>query len=79
MARRQSAVGKVGAHAEATRGDTGVMADLSLPDAPMRVGPATLRGRVFVPAHQPGLAEGGVPGPRYIASARGRASPRCSP
>jgi 2,4-dienoyl-CoA reductase-like NADH-dependent reductase (Old Yellow Enzyme family) len=49
------------------------MADLSLLDAPIRVGPATLRGRVYVPAHQPGLAEGGVPGPRYIAYQRARA------
>ena len=49
------------------------MADLSLLDAPIRVGPATLRGRVYVPAHQPGLAHGGIPGPRYIAYQRARA------
>jgi 2,4-dienoyl-CoA reductase-like NADH-dependent reductase (Old Yellow Enzyme family) len=49
------------------------VADLSLLDAPIRVGPATLRGRVYVPAHQPGLAEGGIPGPRYIAYQRARA------
>lgn len=49
------------------------MADLSLLDSPIRVGPATLRGRVYVPAHQPGLAEGGIPGPRYIAYQRARA------
>jgi dimethylglycine catabolism A len=49
------------------------MADLSLLDAPIEVGPATLRGRVYVPAHQPGLAEGGIPGPRYIAYQRARA------
>ena len=49
------------------------MSDLSLLDSPIQVGPATLRGRVYVPAHQPGLAEGGIPGPRYIAYQRARA------
>ena len=49
------------------------MSDLSLLDSPIRVGPATLRGRVYVPAHQPGLAHGGIPGPRYIAYQRARA------
>jgi 2,4-dienoyl-CoA reductase-like NADH-dependent reductase (Old Yellow Enzyme family) len=42
-------------------------------DTPLRVGPMTLRGRVYVPAHQPGLAENGRPGERYIAYQRARA------
>jgi 2,4-dienoyl-CoA reductase-like NADH-dependent reductase (Old Yellow Enzyme family) len=53
--------------------EDGDVADLSLLDSPIRVGPATLRGRVYVPAHQPGLAQGGIPGPRYIAYQRARA------
>ncbi len=32
-----------------------------------------LRSRVYLPAHQPGLAEGGLPGERYIAYHRRRA------
>jgi mycofactocin system FadH/OYE family oxidoreductase 2 len=39
----------------------------------LQVGPITLRNRVFVSAHQPGLAEGGLPGERYIAYQRARA------
>jgi 2,4-dienoyl-CoA reductase-like NADH-dependent reductase (Old Yellow Enzyme family) len=42
-------------------------------DTPLRVGPMTLRGRVYIPAHQPGLAEDGRPGERYIAYQRARA------
>ena len=42
-------------------------------DTPLRVGPMLLRGRVYVPAHQPGLAENGQPGERYIAYQRARA------
>jgi 2,4-dienoyl-CoA reductase-like NADH-dependent reductase (Old Yellow Enzyme family) len=42
-------------------------------DEPIQVGPVRLRGRVYVPAHQPGLAEGGRPGERYIAYQRARA------
>lgn len=42
-------------------------------DEPIQVGPMRLRGRVYVPAHQPGLAEGGHPGERYIAYQRARA------
>jgi 2,4-dienoyl-CoA reductase-like NADH-dependent reductase (Old Yellow Enzyme family) len=42
-------------------------------DSPLQVGPMRLRGRVYVPAHQPGLAEHGRPGERYIAYQRARA------
>jgi 2,4-dienoyl-CoA reductase-like NADH-dependent reductase (Old Yellow Enzyme family) len=42
-------------------------------DEPIQVGPLPLRGRVYVPAHQPGLAEDGQPGERYIAYQRARA------
>lgn len=42
-------------------------------DEPIQVGPLRLRGRVYVPAHQPGLAENGRPGERYIAYQRARA------
>lgn len=34
----------------------------------------TLRNRVYQPAHQPGLAEGGMPGDRYIDYQRQRAN-----
>lgn len=40
---------------------------------PLRVGPITLRARVFASAHQPGLADDGAPGERYIAYHRARA------
>src|SRR5580658_7559762 len=33
----------------------------------------TLQSRVYLPGHQPGLAEGGLPGERYIAYHRRRA------
>ncbi|XVX20450.1 NAD(P)-binding protein [Actinomycetota bacterium] len=36
-------------------------------DQPLRVGNRTLRSRVYLPAHQPGLAVGGRPEERYIA------------
>lgn len=49
------------------------MADPWLVDEPITLGPRTLRGRVYVPAHQPGLAEDGRPGARYIAYQRARA------
>lgn len=39
----------------------------------LKVGPRTLRNRVLVTAHVPGLADGGVPGERYIAYHRARA------
>lgn len=42
-------------------------------DDEVRVGPITLRGRVYLPAHQPGLAEGGRVSDRYIAYHRQRA------
>ena len=42
-------------------------------DDPIAIGPITLPGRVFLPAHQPGLAEEGRPGERYIAYHRQRA------
>ncbi len=41
--------------------------------SPLKVGPKTLRNRVLVTAHVPGLADGGVPGDRYIAYHRARA------
>jgi 2,4-dienoyl-CoA reductase-like NADH-dependent reductase (Old Yellow Enzyme family) len=40
---------------------------------PLQVGPVTLRSRVFASAHQPGLADDGIPGDRYIAYHRARA------
>jgi len=40
---------------------------------PLQVGPVTLRSRVFASAHQPGLADDGIPGDRYIAYHRERA------
>ncbi|MER5217403.1 FAD-dependent oxidoreductase [Streptomyces sp. NPDC002838] len=40
---------------------------------PIQVGPVTLPRRVFLPAHQPGLAENGTPGDRYVAYHRQRA------
>ena len=42
-------------------------------DEEVRVGPISLRGRVYLPAHQPGLAEGGRVSERYIAYHRQRA------
>lgn len=42
-------------------------------DDPIVNGPYELRGRIYLPAHQPGLAEGGKPGDRYIAYHRDRA------
>lgn len=33
-------------------------------DEPIKVGPLELKGRDLLPAHQPGLAEGGKPGDR---------------
>jgi 2,4-dienoyl-CoA reductase-like NADH-dependent reductase (Old Yellow Enzyme family) len=40
---------------------------------PLQVGPLLLRSRVFASAHQPGLADDGAPGDRYIAYHRARA------
>ncbi len=40
---------------------------------PITIGPRTLRCRVYVPAHQPGLADDGSPGARYISYQRERA------
>ena len=42
-------------------------------DQPIEVGPFTLRGRVYLPAHQPGLAQGGRVSDRYVAYHRQRA------
>jgi 2,4-dienoyl-CoA reductase-like NADH-dependent reductase (Old Yellow Enzyme family)/thioredoxin reductase len=42
-------------------------------DEPVTVGPITLPRRVFLPAHQPGLADNGRPGQAYIAYHRQRA------
>lgn len=44
-----------------------------LADQPLQVGGHTLRGRIFLPAHQPGLADSGHPGARYVAYHRERA------
>ncbi len=40
---------------------------------PITVGPLVLRARVFASAHQPGLADNGSPGDRYVAYHRARA------
>jgi 2,4-dienoyl-CoA reductase-like NADH-dependent reductase (Old Yellow Enzyme family) len=40
---------------------------------PIRVGSQMLRSRVFASAHQPGLADDGAPGDRYVAYHRARA------
>ena len=40
---------------------------------PIQVGSLQLRGRVFASAHQPGLADNGIPGDRYVAYHRARA------
>jgi len=42
-------------------------------DRPLALRAKTLRCRVYLPAHQPGLAEGGIPGERYIEYHRQRA------
>jgi 2,4-dienoyl-CoA reductase-like NADH-dependent reductase (Old Yellow Enzyme family) len=42
-------------------------------DKPLQVGPFELRGRVFLPAHQPGLAQNGQVTDRYVAYHRQRA------
>lgn len=42
-------------------------------DKPLSLRSKTLRCRVYLPAHQPGLAEGGMPGERYIDYHRQRA------
>jgi 2,4-dienoyl-CoA reductase-like NADH-dependent reductase (Old Yellow Enzyme family) len=44
-----------------------------LVDEPIQIGPHRLRGRIYLPAHQPGLADGGHPGSRYVAYHRERA------
>ena len=41
--------------------------------SPIRIGPMELRNRVLVTAHVPRIADGGVPGDRYIAYQRARA------
>lgn len=41
--------------------------------SPLKVGPKTLRNRVLITAHVPGLAENGVPGAAYAAYHRARA------
>jgi len=43
-------------------------------DQPIRIGSHTLRNRLFVAAHQTGLAENGLPGSRYIEYHRLRAA-----
>ena len=40
---------------------------------PLRIRGKTLRARVYLPAHQPGLAENGLPGERYVDYHRQRA------
>ena len=40
---------------------------------PLRLRARTLRARVYLPGHQPGLADDGVPGERYIDYHRQRA------
>lgn len=40
---------------------------------PLQVGPFELRNRIYLPAHQPGLAEGGQVSDRYVAYHRERA------
>jgi 2,4-dienoyl-CoA reductase-like NADH-dependent reductase (Old Yellow Enzyme family) len=40
---------------------------------PLQLRARTLRARVYLPAHQPGLAEGGLPGERYVDYHRQRA------
>jgi mycofactocin system FadH/OYE family oxidoreductase 2 len=52
------------------RGGAREARDFSRLLSPIEVGPATLRNRVLVSAHQPGLAEDGVPGDRYVAYQR---------
>lgn len=42
-------------------------------EKPLQVGPFELRNRVYLPAHQPGLAEGGKVSDRYVAYHRARA------
>ncbi|MFO0990540.1 MAG: FAD-dependent oxidoreductase [Hyphomicrobiales bacterium] len=42
-------------------------------DRPLRLRSKKLRCRVYLPAHQPGLADGGMPGERYIDYHRQRA------
>src|ERR1700756_4111595 len=42
-------------------------------DESIRIRGKTLRSRVYLPAHQPGLADDGLPGERYIAYHRRRA------
>ena len=44
-----------------------------LVEDPISIGPHRLRGRIYLPAHQPGLAEDGKPGERYISYHRQRA------
>src|SRR5262245_29439805 len=41
--------------------------------SPLKIGPRTVRNRVLVTAHVPGLADQGMPGDRYIAYHRARA------
>src|SRR5215510_258914 len=41
--------------------------------SPLKIGPRTVRNRVLVTAHVPGLADQGIPGDRYIAYHRARA------
>lgn len=45
-----------------------------LVDQPMQVGSRRLRSRVYLPAHQPGLAEDGRVSDRYVAYHRARAA-----
>ncbi|WP_137701664.1 oxidoreductase [Marimonas lutisalis] len=42
--------------------------------SPLTIGPKTVRNRVLVTAHVPGLAENGVPGPAYAAYHRAKAA-----
>ena len=55
-------------------GDPGTMVMVTWHlDRPLQVGPFELRNRIYLPAHQPGLAEGGRVSDRYVAYHRQRA------
>ncbi|MGB0388740.1 MAG: FAD-dependent oxidoreductase [Ardenticatenaceae bacterium] len=55
---------------EATNGSASAFPHLL---SPLQVGPMTIRNRVLVSAHQPGMAEDGHPSDHYVAYQRARA------
>lgn len=57
----------------AYQGDVGSATALERISKPLTMRAKTLRARVYLPAHQPGLADGGLPGERYIDYHRQRA------